>query len=85
LTFILVNTFTKAAATLSRLVPVIMSKLAFIFRGKTPRKAYQYDYKMDSISLALTWPPIALLGTIAIVYSVIQPIVCGFAFVGMVL
>jgi calcium permeable stress-gated cation channel len=85
LTFILTNTFTAAASTNSRLVPVVLSKLAFIFRGKTPRKAFAYDYKMGAIALATTWPPIALLGCIAIVYTPIQPIVPGFAVVGLFL
>jgi hypothetical protein len=73
LTFILTNTFTAAASTNSRAVPVALSKLAFLFRGKTPRKAYAYDYKMGSISLSTTWPSISLLGCIAIVYPAMQP------------
>jgi calcium permeable stress-gated cation channel len=85
LTFILTNTFTAAASTNSRVVPVVLSKLAFIFRGKTPRKAFAYDYKMGAIALATAWPPIALLGCIAIVYTPIQPIVPAFSVVGLFL
>ncbi|KZT52528.1 DUF221-domain-containing protein [Calocera cornea HHB12733] len=85
LTFILTVTFGSASKTLSRAIPWVMSKLAFILRGSTPRKAYAYDYKMDSIALSTAWPPVALLGIIGIVYSVIQPVTVGFAAVGFYL
>jgi hypothetical protein len=60
-----------------------MSKLGSLFRGNTPRKAYNYDYKMGAISLSTVWPNIALLGCMAIVYVAMQPIVCAFAAVGL--
>ncbi|EJU00089.1 DUF221-domain-containing protein [Dacryopinax primogenitus] len=85
LTFILTVVLGSASKTLSRAIPWVMSKLAFIFRGSTPRKAYAYDWKMDSIELATEWPPVALLGIIGIVYSVIQPVTVGFAAVGFYL
>jgi hypothetical protein len=40
---------------------------------------------MASLQLSTTWPPIALLGCITIVYAVIQPIVVGFSVVGLFL
>lgn len=40
---------------------------------------------MASIPLSTTWPPIALLGCITIVYAIIQPIILGFSVVGFFL
>lgn len=40
---------------------------------------------MASFQLSTTWPPIALLGCITIVYTIIQPIMIGFAVVGFFL
>ncbi|KAH7108378.1 DUF221-domain-containing protein [Auriculariales sp. MPI-PUGE-AT-0066] len=85
LTFILTTTLGGATKTFSRAVPFIMGKLAFILRSNIPRKAYKYDWSMSSISLATTWPPVALLGVIATVYTVVQPIIVGFACCGFVL
>jgi len=40
---------------------------------------------MASFQLSTTWPPIALLGCITIVYAIIQPIIVGFSAVGFFL
>lgn len=43
---------------------------------------YNFDFKMGALQLSTTWPPIALLGCITIVYAVIQPIIVGCSVVG---
>ena len=40
---------------------------------------------MASLQLSTTWPPIALLGCITIVYAIIQPIIVGCSVVGFFL
>jgi hypothetical protein len=43
---------------------------------------YAFDFKMPSLQLSTTWPPIALLGCITIVYAIIQPIIVGCSVLG---
>ncbi|EJD53507.1 DUF221-domain-containing protein [Auricularia subglabra TFB-10046 SS5] len=85
LTFILTTTLGGATKTFSRAIPFVMTKFAFLLRNNAPRKAFKYDYGMSSIELSTSWPPVALLAVIAIVYSVAQPVVVGFACVGFFL
>ena len=40
---------------------------------------------MASFQLSTTWPPIALIGCVTIVYAIIQPIIVGFTVVGFLL
>ena len=46
---------------------------------------YNFDFKMASIQLSTTWPPVALLGCITIVYAIIQPIIVGCSVLGFAL
>jgi asparagine N-glycosylation enzyme membrane subunit Stt3 len=69
----------------SRIVPVAMFFLKGILGGKTPRKIYVAEFKMQSFAWATVWPPICLIVSITIVYSVIQPIICGLALVAFAL
>ncbi|KAJ9113068.1 hypothetical protein QFC22_006164 [Naganishia vaughanmartiniae] len=85
LTFIVTATFSSAAMAYSRIVPVAMFFLKGILGGKTPRKIYVAEYKMQSFAWATVWPPICLILAITIVYSVIQPIICGMALVAFAL
>ncbi|KZV82767.1 DUF221-domain-containing protein [Exidia glandulosa HHB12029] len=85
LTFILTVTLGSATKTFSRAVPFLMTKFAFILRGNAPRKAFKYDFGMSAIALSTAWPPIALLAVIALVYTVVQPVIVGFACVGFIL
>ncbi|ODN74029.1 hypothetical protein L202_07505 [Cryptococcus amylolentus CBS 6039] len=85
LTYILTATFTGAAKTYARVVPVIMYALRGILAGNTPRKVYAKKFKMDSLAWATAFPPTCLLICITIVYSVIQPIITVLAFFAMIL
>ena len=85
LTFILATTFSSAAQAYSRAVPTVMYALRGILGGKTPRKYYLGERKMQSFLWATAWPPFCLLVCLVIVYSVIQPIITVVAFVAFVL
>ncbi|KAJ9112858.1 hypothetical protein QFC19_000413 [Naganishia cerealis] len=85
LTFIVTATFSSAAQAYSRVVPVAMFYLHGILGGKTPRKIYLSEFKMQSFAWATVWPPTCLIVVITIVYSIIQPIICGLALVAFAL
>ncbi|KAK4705553.1 calcium permeable stress-gated cation channel, partial [Phenoliferia sp. Uapishka_3] len=72
------DALTSFGLSVSRTVPFVMSKLGGILSGPTPRKEWKFQDKMLSIALGTTWPPIALLMCVGIVYSTIQPIICLF-------
>ncbi|KAI5449824.1 phosphate metabolism protein 7 [Naganishia albida] len=85
LTFIITATFSSAAQAYSRVVPVALFFLKNILGGNTPRKVYLSEFKMQSFAWATVWPPVCLIVCITIVYSVIQPIICGLALVAFAL
>ncbi|SCV73533.1 BQ2448_7459 [Microbotryum intermedium] len=70
---------TSFGLAISRAVPFVMSYLGFILSGPTPRKEFKFRNKMGAIALATTWPPVALLLCVGIVYSCIQPVITLFA------
>jgi hypothetical protein len=82
---IITATFSSAAQAYSRVVPVAMFFLKNILGGNTPRKVYLSEFKMQSFAWATVWPPVCLIVCITIVYSVIQPIICGLALVAFAL
>jgi len=51
----------------------------------TSFKVYNFDFQMASLQLSTTWPPVALLGCVTIVYAIIQPIIVGCSVVGFFL
>lgn len=55
-----------------------MGKLGGILSGPTPRKEWKFQDKMMAIALGTTWPPVALLMCVGIVYSCIQPVITIF-------
>jgi calcium permeable stress-gated cation channel len=85
LTFVITSMLSTAGSTNARVVPLVMAKVNQILGGNTPRKAWKTQWGMGSLALATVWPPIALLGCISIVYSVIAPVVVGFGAVGFIL
>jgi len=85
LQFIALYALTSFALGISRLVPAIMSRLAFILSGKTPRKTYNFEWNLVQIRWGKAWPPVALLPAVGIIYSVIQPVICVFVLFTMAL
>ncbi|SCZ95001.1 BZ3500_MvSof-1268-A1-R1_Chr11-3g03534 [Microbotryum saponariae] len=76
---------TSFGLAISRAVPFVMSHLGFILSGPTPRKEFKFSNKMGAIALATTWPPVALLLCVGIVYSCIQPVITLFGLFTFVL
>ncbi|KAG7531583.1 hypothetical protein FFLO_04242 [Filobasidium floriforme] len=85
LTLLLTRNLSGAGKTYSRVVAFVMQLLKPILGGKTPRKFWLSEHKMDSMKFGVVWPPIALIVVIVIVYSVIQPVITGVGLLVMAL
>ncbi|KAL8279899.1 hypothetical protein RQP46_007749 [Phenoliferia psychrophenolica] len=78
LQYLALYALTSFGLSVSRTVPFVMSKLGGLLSGPTPRKEWGFQNKMMAIALGTTWPPVALLMCVGIVYSCIQPVICLF-------
>ncbi|EIN09034.1 DUF221-domain-containing protein [Punctularia strigosozonata HHB-11173 SS5] len=85
LTFVITTMLSTAGGTNARVVPLVMANVKKILGASTPRGVWKMEWGMGALPLATVWPPVALLGCICIVYSIIQPVVVGFGAVGFVL
>ncbi|KAF8314939.1 DUF221-domain-containing protein [Clavulina sp. PMI_390] len=81
LTYLIANGFTAAGGAILQLVPLILHGVKRLLFGNTPRQAFNVGFVMPKTNLGTVLPRISLLATIAIAYSVIAPIVAGFAVV----
>ncbi|CAD6576666.1 MAG: hypothetical protein ASARMPREDX12_007964 [Alectoria sarmentosa] len=80
--FILQGLIISSGAVL-QLVGVILFKILGKFLDSTPRKMYKRFSTLSGLGWGTVFPSYTLLTTIAITYSIIAPLVLGFATVGL--
>ena len=72
-----------AAMQVLNLVPFLMITILGPILDKTPRKQYKRWITLGGLGWGSTYPLFTNLGVIALTYSVIAPLVLGFATVGL--
>lgn len=82
--FILQGLFISSGAVL-QLVGVILYKVLGMFLDSTPRKMYKRFSTLSGLGWGTVFPLYTLLTVIAITYSIIAPLVLGFATLGLYL
>lgn len=83
--YIVLQGLTFTSGALLGIVGLILGKVLGKFLDKTPRKMYKRWMSLAGLSWGTVLPPMSLLGVIAITYSIIAPLVMGFATVGLYL
>lgn len=85
ISYIVLQGLTFTSGALLGIGGLIVGKLLGKFLDKTPRKMYKRWISLAGLSWGTVLPPMSLLGVIAITYSIIAPLVMGFATVGLYL
>ena len=62
-----------------QIVRLILYYVKVILLGGTPRNLYKVRYTMEDVKFGQLFPAQLLLVVIALAYSTIAPLVCGFA------
>lgn len=83
--YIVLQGLTFTSGALLGIVGLILGKVLGKFLDNTPRKMYNRWIGLAGLSWGTVLPPMSLLGVIAITYSIIAPLVMGFATVGLYL
>ncbi|KAI7976757.1 hypothetical protein EIK77_009988 [Talaromyces pinophilus] len=83
--YIVLQGLTFTSGALLGIVGLILGKVLGKILDKTPRKMYKRWMSLAGLSWGTVLPPMSLLGVIAITYSIIAPLVMGFATVGLYL
>lgn len=73
------SAFGLVAAVAGFFITIILAKLL----DKTPRKMFNRYTTLGGYGWGSLYPPITLLGVIVLVYSIIAPLVLGFAVLGL--
>ena len=68
-----------------QIVSIILSRMLGIVLDSTPRKMYKRFVSLDGLGWGTIFPVYTLLTVIAITYSIIAPLVLGFASIGLYL
>ncbi|EJD51988.1 DUF221-domain-containing protein [Auricularia subglabra TFB-10046 SS5] len=74
LTYIISTGFTGAGMAFLQLVPLVLHYVKKWLFGRTPREAYSVSFIMPALDFGVVIPPISLLATIGLSYSVISPL-----------
>ncbi|KAI7964441.1 hypothetical protein MJO29_002539 [Puccinia striiformis f. sp. tritici] len=85
LTYFVATCFAGAAGSLLQIAGVVVYNLKIKFLTSTPRSVYTTRCGMSSVQWGTLFPNITLLAVIAISYSIVSPILNGFALVGFAL
>ncbi|OKL57865.1 hypothetical protein UA08_06535 [Talaromyces atroroseus] len=83
--YIVLQGLTFTAGGLLGITGLILGKVLGKLLDSTPRKMYSRWANLSGLSWGTVLPPMSLLGLIAIVYSIIAPLILGFATVGLYL
>ncbi|KAF8135989.1 hypothetical protein K438DRAFT_1882078 [Mycena galopus ATCC 62051] len=79
LTYMILQGLSGAAGGFLQIVPLIVYYVKLFLLGSTPRSVYGIKYGARSVAWGTTFPGVTLLVVIALVYSVISPIINGLA------
>ncbi|KAK4056830.1 phosphate metabolism protein 7 [Microbotryomycetes sp. JL221] len=85
LTYIVTTSFAGAAGALLQIVPLILYYVKLFILGSTPRSVYNIKYQMNGVAWGTLFPNMTLLTVIGLAYSIIAPLINGFAFVAFFL
>jgi hypothetical protein len=81
LTFIVIQGFTKAVGALLQIAKLVIYYLKVKLLGGNPRALQKAKYSMPSTQWGVAYPGQLLIAVIALSYSTIAPLVCGFALI----
>ncbi|KAF7360376.1 Protein kinase domain-containing protein [Mycena venus] len=79
LTYTILQGLTGTAGGFLQIVPLVVYYVKLVLLGSTPRSVYGIKYGARSVAWGTTFPGVTLLVVIALVYSVISPIINGLA------
>ncbi|ORY39668.1 hypothetical protein BCR35DRAFT_273318, partial [Leucosporidium creatinivorum] len=85
LTYFVTTSFAGAAGGLLQIVPLILYYVKLFILGSTPRSVFGIKYNMNGVAWGTLWPNMTLLTVIGLSYSIIAPLICGFAFIAFFL
>ncbi|KAG9237312.1 hypothetical protein BJ875DRAFT_165028 [Amylocarpus encephaloides] len=85
ISYIIIQGLGIAGATLLNIVPLLMLNVVGKLLDKSPRKMFQRYITLSGLGWGSLYPKIGNLGIIAITYSIISPLVLGFATIGFAL
>jgi hypothetical protein len=85
ISYIIVQCLGLAAGQLLSIGPLVMITIVGKFLDKSPRKMYNRYINLAGLQWGSLYPRFGNLGIIAITYSIIAPLVMGFAAVGFFL
>ncbi|KAJ6538712.1 hypothetical protein B0H10DRAFT_2448676 [Mycena sp. CBHHK59/15] len=79
LTYIILQGLSGTAGGFLQIVPLVIYYVKLFILGSTPRSIYGIKYGARSVAWGTTFPGITLLVVIALVYSIISPVINGLA------
>ncbi|GAA5978196.1 hypothetical protein JCM11641_001131 [Rhodosporidiobolus odoratus] len=85
LTYFVTTSLAGAAGALLQVAKLVLYYVKLILLGSTPRSVWNIKYTMASVAWGTMWPSMTLLTVIGLTYSVISPLVCGFALMAFTL
>ncbi|GAA6060530.1 hypothetical protein JCM10212_005611 [Sporobolomyces blumeae] len=85
LTYFVTVSFSGAAGNLLQIARIAIYYVKLVLLGSTPRSIFGIKYNMSPVYWGTLFPSMTLLTVIGLTYSVIAPLVCGFALVAFAL
>ncbi|BGP48047.1 phosphate metabolism protein 7 [Rhodotorula kratochvilovae] len=85
LTYFVTTSFAGAAGSLLQIAKLVVYYIKLVLLGSTPRAVFNIKYTMSTVAWGTLWPSMTLLTVIGLTYSVIAPLICGFALVSFAL
>ncbi|GAA5899410.1 hypothetical protein JCM6882_009110 [Rhodosporidiobolus microsporus] len=85
LTYFVTTSLAGAAGALLQIAKIAIYYVKLILLGSTPRSVYGIKFNLSTVAWGTMWPSMTLLTVIGLTYSVISPLVCGFAFMAFAL
>ncbi|KAM0752233.1 DUF221-domain-containing protein [Meredithblackwellia eburnea MCA 4105] len=80
LTYFVTTSLAGASGGLLQIVALIVYYVKLFILGSTPRAVYGIKFTLGYVAWGTLFPNMTLLTVIGLTYSVIAPLVCGFAF-----
>ncbi|GAA6042266.1 hypothetical protein JCM8097_000605 [Rhodosporidiobolus ruineniae] len=85
LTYFVTTSLAGAAGALLQVAKLAIYYVKLFLLGSTPRSVYNIKHNLSTVAWGTLWPSMTLLTVIGLTYSVIAPLVCGFALMAFAL
>ncbi|GAA5911541.1 uncharacterized protein JCM6883_005788 [Sporobolomyces salmoneus] len=85
LTYFVTVSLSGAAGALLQIARLVLYYVKLVLLGSTPRSIYGVKYNMATVAWGTLFPSMTLLTVIGLTYSIIAPLICGFALVAFAL